>query len=65
MWKLRLRLAIPRKGIHKWDFRCSVCNSQAEKYSSLAKGTFFSFLIKIKRLKINLSSESIPDGRVA
>jgi len=27
MWKLRLRprkSAIPRKGIHKWDFRCSV-----------------------------------------
>jgi hypothetical protein len=24
MWKLGLRRTIPRKGIHKWDFRCSV-----------------------------------------
>jgi hypothetical protein len=24
MWKLVLRLAIPRKGIQKWDFPCSV-----------------------------------------
>jgi hypothetical protein len=24
MWKSGLRPAIPRKGIHKWDFRCSV-----------------------------------------
>ncbi len=34
MWKLGLRPAIPRKGIHKWDFPCSVkCQCKTYKYS--------------------------------
>jgi hypothetical protein len=43
MWKLGLRPPIPRKGIHKWDFRCSVVFypfmtliTEAEGYRGLA-----------------------------
>jgi hypothetical protein len=37
MWKLGLRPAIPRKGIHKWDFLCSEVADEREnhwKYAS-------------------------------
>jgi hypothetical protein len=31
MWKLGLSCAIPRKGIHKWDFHCIVCYTAQKK----------------------------------
>ncbi len=36
MWKLGLGRAIPRKGIHEWDFRCSAGNTACFRMGCLA-----------------------------
>ncbi len=44
MWKLGLRgRAIPRKGIHKWDFHCSVLGVRGELFLIFLGGIFYVF----------------------